>query len=92
MSLAGIRFEQLAVARHIVEDGQEVVPAWRIASPEGEFLVFTRFDPDKEGQRERALLLIGRFMTWKMATWFVVTAETWLGAAVTGDGSEARLS
>ncbi len=47
--------EQLASARRIVEDGHEVVPAWLITTPEGPFLVLTRVDPDKEGQRERAL-------------------------------------
>ena len=36
--------EQLAVGRRIVEDGEEVVPAWRITTPEGTFLIFTRFD------------------------------------------------
>jgi hypothetical protein len=36
MPLAEIMFEQLAAARRIVEDDQEVVPSWRIATPEGE--------------------------------------------------------
>ena len=81
MSLAEIMLEQIAVARRIVEDGHEVLPAWRITTPEGSYLVLTRFDTDKPQQRERALMLIGRFMVWKMATSFVLTAETWLGAA-----------
>lgn len=79
MSLADIMLDQLAIARRIIEDGDEVVPAWRIATPEGPFLVLTRFDEDKPEQRERALFLISRFMTWKLATGFVLTAETWLG-------------
>ena len=29
--------EQLSVARRMIEDGQEVVPAWRITTPEGTF-------------------------------------------------------
>ncbi len=87
MSLATIMLEQLAVARRIVEDGQEVVPAWRITTPEGAFLIFTRFDTDKPEQREHAIVLISRFMAWKMATSFVLTAETWLGA----DGEDALL-
>ena len=85
MSLATIMLEQLTVARRIIEDGQEVVPAWRITTPEGTFLIFTRFDQDKPQQREHAIVLIGRFMAWKMATSFVLTAETWLGA----DGEDA---
>lgn len=76
--------EQLAVARRIVEDGKEVVPAWRITTPEGAFLILTRFDPER---REKATVLISRFMAWKMATSFVLTAETWLGA----DGEDTLL-
>jgi hypothetical protein len=79
--------EQLAVARRIVEDGKEVVPAWRISTPEGAFLILTRFDPAKPELRENAIVLINRFMIWKMATSFVLTAETWLGA----DGEDALL-
>ena len=43
MSLATIMLDQLTVARRIIADGQEVLPAWRISSPEGDFLIFTRF-------------------------------------------------
>jgi len=85
MSLATIMLEQLSVARRIIEDGQEVVPAWRITTPEGTFLIFTRFDAAKPEQREHAISLISRFMVWKMATSFVLTAETWVGA----DGEDA---
>ena len=92
MSLATIMLEQLAGARRVIEDGHEMVPAWRIATPEGTFLVFTRFDTDKPEQRKRALDLISRFMVWKMATSFVLTAETWLGAEKTRSGDEALLA
>jgi hypothetical protein len=85
MSLATLVLEQLAVARRIIEDGQEIVPAWRITTPEGTFLIFTRFDTDKPEQREHAFVMISRFMAWKMATSFVLTDETWLGA----DGEDA---
>ena len=85
MSLATIMLEQLGVARRIVEDGNEVVPAWRITTAEGTFLIFTRFDTAQPKQRENALSLISRFMVWKMATSFVLTAETWVGA----DGEDA---
>ena len=85
MSLATIMLEQLGVARRIVEDGEEVVPAWRITTPEGTFLVLTRFDTAKPEQRDHAISLISRFMVWKMATSFVLTAETWVGA----DGEDA---
>ena len=38
------------------------------------------------------MTLIGRFMAWKMATSFVLTAETWLGPEVTRSGDEALLA
>ena len=69
-----------------------MVPAWRIATGEGNFLIFTRFDTDKDEQRERTPFLISRFMVWKMATSFVLTAQTWLGAEKTRSGDEALLA
>ena len=63
MSLATLMLEHLAVARRIVENGEEVVPAWRIATAEGNFLILTRFDLGKPAQREHATVLISRFMT-----------------------------
>jgi hypothetical protein len=66
LSLATIMLDQLTAARRIVEDGHEVVPAWRITTLEGAFLILTRFDSDKPGQRERATFLLTRFMTWKI--------------------------
>jgi hypothetical protein len=91
MSLTAIMLEQLAVARHIVEDGAEVIPAWRITTPGGSFLILTRFHTDRPEQRERAVLLISRFMAWRLATSFVLTVETWLGPEVTRSGDEALL-
>jgi hypothetical protein len=92
MSLATIMLDQLAVARRVIADGHEMIPAWRIGTPEGAFLILGRFDPDKPGQRERSMYLLARFMVWKMATSFVLTAETWLGAEATRSGDEALLS
>jgi hypothetical protein len=91
LSLAAIMLEQLAMARSIVEDGADVIPAWRITTPDGSYLVLTRFHTDKPEQRERALLLISRFMAWRMATSFVLTVETFLGSEVTRSGDEALL-
>ena len=85
MSLATIILDQLAVARRIVEDGEELVPAWRIITPDGTFLILTRFNATKPAQREHAISLIRRFMAWKMATSFVLTEESWIGA----DGEDA---
>jgi hypothetical protein len=80
MSLATLMLDQLAVARRIIEDGQEVVPAWRIETPDGVFLILTPFDACKPEMRDQRFFLIRRFMAWKMATSFVFTAEPWLGA------------
>ena len=77
--------DQLAIARRIIEDDQEVVPAWRIETPEGVFLILTPFDASKPENREQRIFLVSRFMAWKMATSFVFTAEPWLGA----DGEDA---
>ena len=85
MSLATLMLDQLAVARRMIEDGQEVVPAWRIETPEGVFIILTPFDASKPELREQRFFLIRRFMAWKMATSFVFTAEPWLGA----DGEDA---
>jgi hypothetical protein len=70
MSFIDIMIDQIGTARTIVEDGAEVIPVWRINTPEGSYLVFTRFDDDKPEQRVRFLHLMTRFMVWKMATSF----------------------
>ena len=67
MSLKDPMLQQLAIARRIVTDGHENVPAWRIETPDGAWLILTRFDPDKPGQSDRALHLVRRFMAWKFA-------------------------
>jgi hypothetical protein len=49
MLLPDIMLDQLATARRIVEDGAEVVPAWLVTTPEGSYLILTRFDHNKGG-------------------------------------------
>jgi hypothetical protein len=83
--MKGVILEQLAISRRIVSDGHEVVPAWRLETPDGAWLILTRFDPDKPGQFDRALHLVQRFMAWKLAQAFVMTAETWLADPCTGE-------
>jgi hypothetical protein len=75
MDLAEALTEQLAAARRVVTSGSTVIPAWRIGTPDGEYLILTQYDETKPEQRERGLYLIGRFMAWKLATSFVLTAE-----------------
>ena len=81
MSLATIMLDQIAVARQVVEGGQEVLPRWRIASGDGNFLITTQFNTDVPEQRLRALSLVRRFMVWKLATSYILTAQTWQGPA-----------
>jgi hypothetical protein len=89
MSLRELMLEELARGLQIIRDGHELVPVWRILTPEGEFTILIRFDPDKPEQRERMLALIPRFMAWNLATAFVLTAETLLGPERTRSGEEA---
>jgi hypothetical protein len=92
MSLRKLMLEELARGLQITRDGHELVPAWRIMTPEGHFVILTRFDPDKPEQRERMLTLVPLFMTWKKAMAFVLTTETWLGPERTRSGEEAVLA
>ena len=86
MSIRDVMLDQLAISRGIVAAGIEVVPAWRIETPDdGPWLILTRFDPDNPGQSDRALQLIKRFMVWKFAQAFVLTAEAGLGAVRSGE-------
>ena len=91
-SLRDLMLADLESGLAIVRDGHEIIPAWRILTPDGDFLVLTRFDPDRPDQRERMLALVPRFMAWKLATAFVLTAETWLGPQRTRSGEEAVLT
>jgi hypothetical protein len=58
MSLPDIMLTSSPLLGEIVDDGEEVVPAWLITTPEGSYLILTRFGHNKEGQRERPLFLI----------------------------------
>ena len=89
MSLRELMLAELARGLQIIRDGHELVPAWHIVTPQGQFVILTRFDPDKPDQRERMITLVPRFMAWKLATAFVLTAETWLGPGRTRSGEEA---
>jgi hypothetical protein len=92
MSLRDVMLADLERGLAIVRNGHEIIPAWRILTPDGDFLILTRFDPDHPNQRERMLALVPRFMAWKLVTAFVLTAETWLGPQRTRSGEEAVLT
>ena len=90
MSLVDTMIDQMGDARRTLEEGKPVVPVWVIATPEGSYRVYTEFDTAKPEQRERALLLVSRFMTWRLATSFVLTAEMRLTTG--GSGEDAILA
>ena len=87
-NLRDLMLEDLARGLAMVRDGHEIVPTWRIISPDGDYIVLTRFDPDKPEQRERMLTLVPLFMAWKIAIAFVLTTETWLGPERTRSGED----
>ena len=89
MSLKGVMLEQLAIGRRIVADGNEVVPAWRISGgADDDWLILTRFDPDKPGQRDRATAIIKHFMALELARSFSLMAKTWIDPVGTRAGVE----
>jgi hypothetical protein len=92
MSLRNLMLEDLERGLAIFRAGHEIVPSWRILSPEGDFVIVTPFDPDKPDQREQMLALVPRLMAWKLATAFVLTTESWLGPERTRSGEEAVLT
>ena len=85
MSLVDIMIDQMGDARRALADGNPVVPTWVIATPEGSYRIYTEFDAAKPEQRERALLLVSRFMTWRLAISFVLTAEMRLSTGESGE-------
>jgi hypothetical protein len=89
MFLRDVMLKDLERGLAIVRDGHEMRPAWRIFTPDEDFLILTRFDPDEPDHRARAMALIPRFMAWKLATAFILTTETWLGPERTRSGEEA---
>jgi hypothetical protein len=74
----------LELALGIVRDGHEVVPAWHILAPEGDFVILMRFDHDKPEQRARMFELVPPLHGLE-ARQRLLTAETWLGPERSGE-------
>ena len=92
MSLVDIMIDQLASARRTLEDGKPFVPTWQITTPEGSYHLVTEFDSKQPEAREKVMILMSRFMAWKLATSFVLTAEVWSGAEHQHGSGEAILT
>ena len=75
-----IMLEALERGMSIIRGGHEIIPTWHVMSGPETFVLMTRFDPDAPGQRDRMIYLVSRFMVWKMAAAFVLSAEMSLGA------------
>lgn len=72
--MRSIMLEELALSERIVRDGYEIVPRFRILTPEGQWSVFVPL-PDDMAERERRFRLVGAFMAWKLATSFILCNE-----------------
>jgi len=86
--MKSIMLEELAYSVEIARQARDVIPRWRIATPEGDYGVFTRF-ADKEAQRANALWLISKFLIWKMSPGFIMTGETQLAKKRSRRAAEA---
>jgi hypothetical protein len=56
MSLRELMVEELARGLRVVRDGHELVPARRIITPEGDYMILKRFDlnkPERVGNNEK---------------------------------------
>ena len=86
---------ELARSREIIATGNELVPRFRIATADGDALIFVQL-PDDLDERTRRMQLVSSFMAVHMATSFVMASETVdpdasSAVAVTRDGCEAGL-
>lgn len=86
---------ELARSRSIIEGGSELVPRFRIATPEGETMIFVQL-PDDQGERAKRMQLVSAWMAVNMARWFVMATElvqpdASSAVAVTRQGCEAGL-
>ena len=53
MSLRDLMLADLERGLGISPRRPQLIPAWRILTPDGDFLILTRFDPDHPDQRQR---------------------------------------
>jgi len=65
---------ELRMSCAVVLAREEVVPRFRVLTPEGEWSVFVPL-PDDLGERMRRLRLVHGFLAWKSATAFVLSTE-----------------
>lgn len=66
--------DELRFSCAVVLAREEVVPRFRVVTPEGDWTVFVPL-PDDKGERMRRLRLVHGFMAWKSAVAFVLSTE-----------------
>ena len=66
--------EEMALSERVVRSGHDVVPRFRVFTPEGHFLILIPL-PDEPIERERRMRLVAAFMALKLARGFVLSSE-----------------
>lgn len=65
---------ELALSREIISGGTELVPRFRIGTPDGDTLIFVQL-PDDLNERTRRMSLVSSYMAVHMAQWFIMATE-----------------
>jgi hypothetical protein len=86
---------ELARSQTIIASGVELVPRFRISTPDGDVVIFVQL-PDDIDERNRRMLLVGSYMVVHLATSFVMCTELMepdasSAVAVARQGCEAGL-
>ncbi len=66
--------EEMELSERIVRSGHQIVPRFRVLTPEGDFLILVPL-PDEPIERERRMRLVAAFMALKLARAFVLSSE-----------------
>lgn len=65
---------ELCFSCGVIRDGHDVVPRFLVVTPDGEYTIFCP-PPDSKEVRFARMNLVRRFMTYKLATSFVMSSE-----------------
>jgi hypothetical protein len=74
--------EEMARSMRIIESGHAVEPSWRAIDADGDsYYIRTLYDPNDLDHFAEVLRLVARFLTWREARGYVLTAEIQVGAS-----------
>ncbi len=68
--------EEIELSEAIVAMGADVVPRFRVLTPDGEYQILVQMKEDDQADRLARLKLVAGYMAWKLASGFVVSGET----------------